>query len=182
MKISSSQLLSELTAITQQNIQYVEGFLQRTDEELNYRTSENSWNILECIEHLNLYNNFYIPEISKRIQSSNIFPKTTFSPGILGNYFAKSMLPKEKLNTMKTLKVMNPIHAKLDKEILHKFIQQQQKLLELLEKSKSTHLEKIKTSISISKLIKLRLGDTLRFLIYHQVRHIEQAKKVVKSL
>ncbi|RXM56703.1 hypothetical protein BOQ60_25350, partial [Chryseobacterium sp. CH1] len=28
-------------------------------------------------------------------------------------------------------------------------------------------LEKTKTSISISKLIKLKLGDTFRFVIYH---------------
>ncbi|MBT2623227.1 DinB family protein [Chryseobacterium sp. ISL-6] len=182
MKISSSQLISELTTITQQHIQYVETLLQKTDQELNHKTSENSWSVLECIEHLNLYGDFYIPEITHRISSSHSTTKTTFSPGILGNYFAKSMLPKEKLNTMKTFKTMNPIRAKLDKGVLKKFIWQEQQLLVLLEKSRNINLEKTKTSISISKLIKLKLGDTLRFVIYHNVRHIEQTKKVLLAV
>ncbi|MBK1896003.1 DinB family protein [Chryseobacterium paridis] len=181
MKISSSQLIAELKNITQNNIQYVETLLQKTDRELNHRVSENSWSILECIEHLNLYGHFYIPEISKRIQASTSSPKSTFSPGILGNYFAKMMLPKEKPNPMKTLKTMNPIHSKLDKEVLNEFIKQQQQLLILLDQSKNINLEKIKTSISISKLIKLKLGDTLRFVIYHHIRHIGQAKRILKN-
>ncbi|ASK28688.1 hypothetical protein CEY12_00545 [Chryseobacterium sp. T16E-39] len=183
MKISSSQLISELKSITQSNIQYIETILQKTDqEELNQRTSENSWSALECIEHLNLYDCFYIPEISKRIHASKTSPKATFSPGILGNYFAKSMLPKEKSNAMKTFKAMNPIHSRLDKNVIKKFIEGQQQLLNLLDKAKDIDLEKTKTSISISKLIKLKLGDTLRFVIYHQVRHIEQVKKVLRNV
>lgn len=182
MKISALQLLSELTTTTQQHIQYVETLLQKTDQELNHRKSENSWSILECVKHLNLYGDFYIPEITSRIASAYSTSKTTFSPGILGNYFAKSMLPKEKLNTMKTFRAMNPIHNKLDKDVLHEFIRQQQQILDLLEKSRNVDLEKTKTSISISKLIKLKLGDTLRFVIYHNVRHVEQAKRVLSAV
>jgi hypothetical protein len=182
MKISSSQLILDLKEITQQHIQYVETLSHKTDQELNHRKTENSWSILECIKHLNLYGDFYIPEITNRIASAHSSSKATFSPGILGNYFAKSMLPKEKLNTMKTFKTMNPIHSKLDKEVLKEFIEQQQKLLTLLDKSRNINLEKTKTSISISKLIKLKLGDTLRFVIYHNVRHVEQAKKVLASV
>lgn len=182
MKISSSQLILDLKEITQQNIQYVETLLQKTDKELNYRASENSWSVLECIEHLNLYGNFYIPEITQRIVSSNSTFKTTFSPGIIGNYFVKSIFPKKKLNTMKTFKSMNPIHSKLDKEVLKECISQQQQLLELLGKSQNIDIEKTKTNISISKLITLRLGDTLRFVIYHNVRHINQTKKVLLSV
>ncbi len=55
-----------------------------------------SWSILECLEHLNLYGDFYIPEIKNRIESSKTLPKENFKSRILGNYFAKSMLPKEK--------------------------------------------------------------------------------------
>jgi hypothetical protein len=48
----------------------------------------------------------------------------------------------------------------------------------LLDKAKNVSLGKTKTGISISKLIKLKLGDTFRFVIYHNIRHIEQAKRV----
>jgi uncharacterized protein (DUF2249 family) len=48
-------------------------------------------------------------------------------------------------------------------------------MLELLEIARSKNLNRIRTSISISKLIKLKLGDTLRVVIYHNGRHLQQA-------
>lgn len=85
------------------------------------------------------------------------------------------MLPKEKLNKMKTFQSMNPAGSQLGTEVLEKFLKQQEELLALLEKAKTVDLAKTKTAISISKLIKLRLGDTFRVVIYHNYRHIVQA-------
>lgn len=181
MRISTLKLISELKNITQENIQFGETLLDKNESELNFRRSKESWSILECLEHLNRYGNFYIPEIDNRISKSKFPPKTEFSSGLLGNYFAKSMLPKEKLNKMKTFKIMNPIHSKLDKNVVTEFINQQNQLLDLMEKSDQINLEKTKTSISISKLIKLKLGDTFRFVIYHNLRHINQAKNILNS-
>lgn len=177
MKIPTLQLIDELQKITEENTQFAENLLNQPYEKLNLRLSENSWSILECLEHLNRYGNFYISEIRKRIENSDTKPTEIFSSGILGNYFANSMLPKEKLNTMKTFKSMNPIHSKLDRSVLNEFISQQKQMIHLLNEAKNIDLNKVKTSISISNLIKLKLGDTFRFVIYHNLRHIKQAKR-----
>jgi hypothetical protein len=179
MKISTLALLNELKDRTSQHLEYAQTLTLKTEEELNFRTSQDSWSTLECLEHLNRYGDFYIPEITNRIIASKTFPQDIFKPGILGNYFAKSMLPKEKLNKMKTLKTMNPIHSKLNKDVVDTFIKQQERMLELLDAAQDVDLEKIKTSISISKLIKLKLGDTFRFVIYHNLRHIGQIKRIL---
>lgn len=179
MKISASALLNELKDRTSQHLKYAQTLTLKTEEELNFRTSQDSWSTLECLEHLNRYGNFYIPEIGRNISSAGKSPQPYFKPGILGNYFAKSMLPKEKLNKMKTLKTMNPIHSKLNKDVVDTFIKQQERMLELLEAAQDVDLEKIKTSISISKLIKLKLGDTFRFVIYHNLRHIGQIQRIL---
>lgn len=181
MKISSYPLIVDLKNTTQENLRFAESLLQKTDNDLNKRLSEESWSVLECFEHLNRYGDFYIPEISHRISSSKTSFNQIFKPGVLGNYFAKSMLPKEKLNTMKTLKSMNPIHGELSKKVILEFIRQQNQLLDLLEKAKYVDINKTKTSISISRLIKLKLGDTFRFVIYHNLRHIEQAKRILNT-
>jgi hypothetical protein len=182
MKISTSQLLNELQTLTQDHIQYAEKLWEQPDEKLNSRVSNDSWSVLECLEHLNRYADFYIPEISKRISSSETSSTSVFKPGILGNYFAQSMLPKEKLNKMKTFKNMNPINSQLDKNVVKEFIKQQNQLIELLQKANHINLNKVKTSISISKLINLRLGDTFRFVIYHNKRHLQQAERVLMNL
>lgn len=183
MKTTIDQLIGELKSITENSLEFAKSMQHQNNENLNFRMSENSWSILECLEHLNFYSKFYIPEIENRINGSQFSAiKSDFKSGILGNYFASMMLPKEKLNKMKTLKISNPIHQLLDKSVIEEFISQQSKMLKLLEKAKTVDLEKTKTSISISKLIKLKLGDTFRFVIYHNLRHIKQAENILKSV
>ncbi|MBX2964902.1 MAG: DinB family protein [Cyclobacteriaceae bacterium] len=179
--MKTEALLTELTALATQHRQFAETLLTRTDAELNYRQQPASWSVLECLEHLNLYGNFYLPEIENRIRAGKPQPNAEFHSGWLGNYFAQSMLPKAKLNKMKTFKNMNPINRVLNKSVLETFIHQQIKLLELLNESRQVDLSRVKTSISITNLIRLRLGDTFRVVIYHQVRHIKQANDVLLS-
>ena len=102
MTINSEKLVQNLIERTQININEAEKLRNLSTEKLNSRVEQDSWSILECFEHLNLYGDFYIPEIKNRIESSKTLSKENFKSGVLGNYFAKSMLPKEKLNKMKT--------------------------------------------------------------------------------
>lgn len=180
MNITSDNLLNDLTQRTLVNAKEAEKFCLLSLEKLNYRSNSKSWSILECLEHLNLYGDFYIPEIKKRIESSKTSSQMNFKSGFLGDYFAKMMLPRLKVNKMKTFKVMNPIGSKLDETTISRFISQQEELLQLLEKARTIDLSKTKTAISISKAIKLKLGDTFRVVIYHNERHIFQANKVLE--
>ena len=180
MKMNTRQLIDELKSITQDNLNFAEKLLSQPGEKLNFRLSEKSWSILECLEHLNLYGRFYLPEIRNSIQNSDSRFTEVFSSGILGNYFAKSMLPKQKLNKMETFKSMNPIHSNLDRKVLNEFIAQQKQMTELLNDAENVNLNTIKTGISISSFIRLKLGDTFRFVIYHNLRHIEQAKRILE--
>lgn len=181
MKVETELLIEELTILVKEHLKFAENLKNKPEGTLNNRLSNNSWSVLECIEHLNLYGNFYLPEINNRIMESVTTAQPFFKSGWLGNYFANSMLPKDKLNKMKTFRSMNPIHSKLTQQTLDNFIVQQIQLLELLNQAKKVDLNKVKTSISITPLIKLRLGDTLRIVIYHNKRHIVQAKNILKS-
>ncbi len=143
-------------------------------QQLNFRTDEKSWSILECVEHLNLYGKFYLPEIEKTIKSSETKWESEFKSGILGSYFAKSMLPKENGNKMKTFKDKNPINSKLEKSAIDHCIKQQIKILELLNQSRRISLNKVRIKTSIAAFIRLKLGDTFQFLINHNIRLLKQ--------
>jgi hypothetical protein len=179
MTIDSEALIRDLIERTQKNINQAEKINLLTLDRLDFRDGDNSWSILECFEHLNLYGDFYIPEIETKINSSKKLPTANFKSGVLGNYLAKSMLPKENMNKMKTFKDKNPIRRSLNKRTVERFILQQERILDLLDKSRSINLNKTKTAISISKLIKLKLGDTFRVIVYHNERHIVQANNIL---
>ena len=178
MKLTAEQLIQDLIERTRLNSIQVEHFNVLSIEELNWKATPESWSILECLEHLNLYGDFYIPELKLRIDNSNTKAKRFFKPGFLGNYFAKSMLPTEKLNKMKTFKDKDPKSSTLERTTIERFILQQHQLLTLLEQAKAIDLNKTKTAISISPFLKLKLGDTFRVVVYHNERHLEQARKI----
>ncbi len=181
MKINTKELINELLEKTRINIHKAEGFRKLSNKELNYKESSDKWSIIECIEHLNIYGDFYNPVIKESIQKTNTTATKIFKSGVLGNYFVNLIAPKEKLNKMKTLKENNPLGSHLDKNVIDRFINQQKECLELLEKSKKINLSKTKTAISISKLIKLRLGDTFRFITAHNERHLLQAENILNK-
>lgn len=182
MKIKSQILLDELIVLTQQNSSLVQKWKELPETLLNARNTEQSWSLLECIEHLNLYGNYYLPEIEHAIKSHRNTPDVVFKSGVLGNYFANSMKPKTRLNKMKTFKDKDPIGSQLNISTLDHFLQQQLTLLSLLEEARMNNLNTTKTGISISKWIRLKLGDTFRFVIYHNERHILQAANVLITI
>ncbi len=182
MNIASTDLIQDLIERTRVNMNKVESVSGLSEKTLNHKPSPESWSVLECLDHLIRYGNFYIPEMQKRIASSKYRKANLFKSGWLGDYFAKSMLPKEKLNKMKTFKSMNPSGSHLDKAVINEFLSQQHQLLELLDKARNVDISKTKTSISISKFIKLKLGDTFRVVIYHNQRHMVQIDNVLSHV
>lgn len=174
------KLIDDLVQRTHQHLNKAEELKDLEEKVLQWRSADEKWSVLECFEHLNRYGQFYIPEITNRLKDAKgKSPNQIFKSGLLGNYFAKSMLPKKKLNTMKTFTVMNPLHSSLKKGTIDEFIQQQKQILDILSQSRNVDLNKTKTAISISKFIKLKLGDTLRVVIHHNERHLVQIKNTL---
>ncbi len=181
MELISIQLLQDLGTLTARNLNYVTQLKNESSTALHWKAHPKSWSVLECVAHLNRYGDFYIPEITKRINKSTHKNSKVFKSNWLGRYFSEAVSYKEDLNTMKTFKSMNPLHSELNESTLEKFIDQQHQILDLLKKAKNVNLDKTKTTITISKFIKLKLGDTFRVVIYHNERHIKQAEKVLKK-
>lgn len=182
MKFKKNELINDLKKDVENAISEAENFKNLTEADLNFKKNAESWSILECLEHLNLYGDFYLVEIENRILKAKPSPTSTvFKSGILGNYFAHSMQPKPDgsiPNKMKTFKDKNPANSDLPITTIDRFIKQQRKMLTLLEQAKRVDLMKVKTKITLP-ILKFRLGDTFRFVIYHINRHLIQAKRVL---
>lgn len=170
-----------MTQYVNQHLKFGHSLKNKSENQLNKRSSANSWSALECLEHLNLYGAFYIPELNKRMAGSSLPTFNTFKSGYWGNKFSLDMLPEEGMKTMRTFESKNPIHSTLDKDkVIDTFIEQQKQFLDLLKVAEDKNLTKIKTSLTIP-ILKFRLGDTFRFVIYHNERHIVQAQKAIST-
>jgi len=179
MKMNSHTYLKQLEALTFEFLLEVELLQAEPLNNLNFKVDKDTWSVLETLEHLNLYGDFYIPELTKRIEQSKFPSSEIFNSGVLGGYFVNILKPRPKLNTMKTLKDKNPNGSSLNKSVLERFVNQQKQMLEIIKQSQRVNLTKTKTGISISNFIKLRLGDTLGVVVFHNQRHIIQAKNAL---
>ncbi len=185
MPIPTATLLQNLTQDTQQILQTTQSIiLPLSEHQRTWKPSPKKWGVAECLEHLNIYGRYYLPQIQSAIQkNSHTSPNENYAGGWLGNYFVNSMLPKEQtvVNKMNTPKDYNPVNLPMEHtNYLQDFLEQQQQILNLLEKAQQVNLKKIKIPISLSKWIKIRLGDTFRFVIAHNQRHLLQAQNVIQ--
>jgi len=150
--------------------------------------SPDKWSAAQVIEHLNTYNRYYLPEIGKGISKSgkDLSASTAeFTPGWFGAYFTKMMRPTADgriKNKMKALKNHRPAAALDVKQVLDEFIRKENLLLQLLQDARTVHMGKLRIPISISRFIKLKLGDTFNFLIAHQQRHFLQLNRTLEAV
>jgi len=182
--MNSKELIDNLIADTKTIIETVKHKFEPLSQiELNFKTD--GWSINECIEHLNTADDHYIDLFEQRLASAiKIEPKYEFKSGMLGNYFTKSMKPKADgtiPSKMKTLSKFQPKPERMS-TCIEIFLKDQVKMLDILEKSRTADLNKLKVHSAIGKIINFKMGDALRFVIAHNQRHILQAEKVLEEL
>jgi DinB superfamily len=155
--------------------------------DLNKQPSSNSWSAAQCIEHLNIYGRYYLPAIENAIEmalNKNLKPNDYFKSGWLGDYFYRQMLPTTEGGLK--MKMKSPANAIPQpqpdaREMIAEFIDQQEKLQLLIERARQVDIGKIRIPITISKWIRLKLGDAFLFLIAHINRHILQAERAMNT-
>lgn len=180
MKARQGVVIEELLHLTDCAIKGAQAFKELSGEDLNAKKDQTQWSILECLEHLNLYGDFYLPEIEKQLlKGAKASDNSIFKSGVIGNYFTNLMKAND--GKMKSPKDKNPINSKLSAITIDRFLKQSETLKVLLNQGRNVDLTKTKAAISLSSMIKLRLGDTFRFYVYHIERHVLQAQRNIES-
>jgi uncharacterized damage-inducible protein DinB len=184
-KFKSEELIDQLEADVRQLIAAAEHLSTADPVKLSYCPEEGKWSVAQVLEHLNAYCRYYLPAIERGIVPLSKDTNAWFVPGFWGNYFTKMMMPRnvyEVKNKMKAPKDYRPDKALNVEQVFREFFQHQQKLIQLLEVSRRRNLNSIKVPISITKMIRLKLGDTFRFVIAHEQRHMIQARNAIKAV
>jgi uncharacterized damage-inducible protein DinB len=183
-KFKSEELLNELKEDVKRLQEAAEHLKNTEKSKLVFAVSEGKWSVVQCLEHLNAYGRHYFPAIEKAIAVESGKKSAWFSSGFLGDYFTKSMKPtnvydiKNKMKAMKSFTFPNSLNVDT---VMKEYIDQKAQLQQLLDTSKDRDLNSIRIPITLTKMIKLKLGDIFRFLIAHEQRHMIQARNTLKS-
>lgn len=185
MKIRSNELLEQLQADVRELIRKT-GYLKVSETRLLItQPSGGRWSVTQVLEHLNSYGRYYLPAIEKSVTQCTRPRVEWFKPGVLGDYFTRIMRPGVNgkiANKMQAPKAHRPLPVFDTESVIGAFVDQQFTLLNLLEDAKQKNIGAIRTPISISRFIKIKTGDTFRFLIAHQQRHFIQIENTLSQL
>jgi hypothetical protein len=184
--MKSNELLADVKRITHENLALAKKhFTDLTLDQLNWKKDEQSWSINQVFAHLNAYAAYYNPTFLDKINTTTFKePIEVFHSSPLGKSAWSSMKLGNANNVkrkFKAPKLYNPIsNSSIDlNETIKTFLEDQRNLLTIIEKSIHVNLRRVKIPTSISKLIRLRLGDALYFVVYHNERHIQQALSIL---
>lgn len=179
--MTTLELRTTLSEITNYNIQQATSWMSKLSEkQLNWRPNPGVWCIAEVLAHLNAYARYYHPTIQKKIEATRFTTaKEDFMSSPLGRSAWKSMKLGRLNNVKRKFKAPKGYNPSTDASLLRgneltDFLGHQQELLTIIDASMKVNVRKVKIPISISKIVRLRLGDALLFVTYHNERHMQQ--------
>lgn len=185
--MTTLELRTTVSEITSNNIEQATSWMSKlTEKQLNWRPNPGIWSISEVLAHLNSYARYYHPTIQKKIEITRFRnEKENFMSSPLGRSAWKSMKLGRANNVKRKFKAPKGHNPSFDTELvqgteLSDFLSQQQELLKIIESSAEVNVRKVKIPISISKIVRLRLGDALLFIVYHNERHVQQILNLKK--
>jgi hypothetical protein len=176
---NKAHFLDRLEGRVEQHIMEAVSHFQNLPESVLLEPAKDGgWSIAQCLDHLNGYGDYYLPQIKKGLETTARYPlKSTFKSSWLGSYFTRMMEPETGKRKMKAFKNHIPPPHLDAYAVVATFIQQQETLLQYLKQARGTDLNKISIPLSIAKFVKMNIGDVFQFLIAHNERHIRQAKR-----
>lgn len=155
-------------------------FIPLDPDQLTYRSAPETWNVLECVAHLNQYFEDYLPRIELAIHKakarrwlSSADPVAYTSRGQRAIRRADPQNGK----TYKSAKHYNFSQVTLGKETLKSFIINCERLLRILQVAREIDINRATVKKARSGLGKYSVANLLEFLVTHTQRHVQQAKR-----
>lgn len=180
--IMKAGLLDELETQVEHHLLQVTHTFQNLDTATLLEAAPGGgWSMAQCLEHLNSYGRYYLPAIEQALGNAacGAVAGSLFKSTWLGDYFTRMMQPGEQIKHYKAPKDHTPQAALDAHAVIAVFIEQQEQLLALIRKARMADINAIRIPISISRWIRLKLGDVFRFLVAHNGRHLMQAGRLL---
>jgi hypothetical protein len=169
-----------------------ETLLDLPTERLLKQPAPDRWSVMEVVQHMNLSSGHYYRILQRLYANENngLRFRSTFSPGLLGEYCVRSMTPKPSGDIPMRMRAMRmfdpartaPVSAADPLAPMLRCREMLQGFMGLLERARTRGLEGEKVTSTLGPIIRFRTGDAFRFPIAHQERHFLQIDRVLEKV
>jgi hypothetical protein len=158
-----------------------EKFSILTFVKLNYRTEKYAWSAAECLDHLIVTNNHYIPLIEKSLEKNfQSNGSSEFKNTFAGKLLLSSTNP-DNLKKRKTPRIFRPEVRLYTKDVVKTFLQQHKHIKQLIVKSQHKDICSIRVHSPVTRFLRFNLGECFQIILQHDWRHINQAGRILDN-
>lgn len=172
-------IIEELKSITK-NVRTAFGSLNA--EQLNWRTSADSWSVGQCLDHLIKTNELFFDEFDKIAagKRQNSFWES-WSPftGLAGRFLLKELRTDSRKVKAPSPAIVPP--SEIDADIVERFAAHQSELCGKIDALGNVDPAKVVVTSPFLKVMTYTLETGLEVVVEHEKRHFRQAERVMNS-
>lgn len=158
-------------------------FSSLSDDQLRWKPAPDRWSIVECLQHLNLAERYYIRNIQHKVDALGLVQTPPIDQSLSSDLVGKALryavdpqnkmkLPAPGIIRPRTAAELNPT------DVMGQFLDLQTLLNSLLDKAVYLDWNREKIMTLFGNWLKMRLGDAFLMLVAHTERHMKQAMRV----
>ena len=151
--------------------------------QLNWRPDAAQWSVAQCFEHLLATNRMMSQAGEDALSgraSKSIWLRLPFWPRIFGPLIVRSQAPAA-TRKYKTSPQATPASSDISPDVIPRFIEQNRQLITRVQTIDERAAAKVIMASPFATFVTYSVLDGWRLLFTHDRRHIEQARRVMRS-
>jgi hypothetical protein len=150
-------------------------------EQLNWQPRHGAWSIAQCLQHLYLTNEVYLPAISSALPGRPQGVAQEIHLGWFSRWFIRNYIaPNPGGTRARAPKKIAPL-TQVEPDILASFLRSNQAARELTTRAAAYDVNAIRFKNPFIPLLRFTVGTGLEIISQHESRHLLQAECVKES-
>jgi DinB superfamily len=152
-------------------------------EQVKWTPGKGEWSIGQCFDHLIISNRPYVwifEEILAGRRRQRLWERMPLLPSLFGTLLINTLRP-DSGRRAKARPAFYPSSSHIAPAIIATFLEQQERLLRLMEASRELDLDGIVITSPVLRFVTYSLMDACRIIVVHEQNHFVQATRVMES-
>jgi hypothetical protein len=152
-----------------------------TAAQLNWRPRPDAWSIGQCLQHLCVTNEVYLPAISTSLEDRRRSRVQEIVPGWFGRWFIRKFIAPSSEGSRTSAPQKIVPDDQVEPSILESFLQSNRAARELIYRASDYDVNRIRFKNPFIPMLRFTAGTGLEIISKHQSRHLLQAERVRQS-
>ena len=147
-------------------------------QQLNWRPRPDVWSVGQCLQHLCVFNEVYLPAISTSLEGRQRARVQEITPGWFGRWFIRNYVEasSESRRTRAPRKIEPD--EQVESSILESFLRSNQIAREVIYRASDYDINRMRFKNPFIPMLRFTAGTGLEIVSKHQRRHLLQAERV----